>query len=554
VHGPNRTRLNISCLDCKQEVTLPFAYTLYDATFNSVWIGNNGVVGFPYNDNDPENYCLSGWDMDYHILPFWDGLDMTVPSCPECDVYISTSGTAPNRIFNIEWIACEPDPSPGPNLGGPPKDDNPYIESCPWLDGYGLVNFELRLYEGLDQGQLRFDVIVDYAAYNAEGATIGVRDTSGRRDRRTEYVCNDVVPPLRDKLITFRASPQCPPPPQPTDTPTRTPTPTNTPTFTPTPCGGTFRDVCPGTEFYPYVECLVSQVPPVITGYNQPEQCPGGAAPCFKPGDPILRGSAFNVVAAAGEFSEPVSTGQQTFADVPYGHYAWLAAERLHMFPRNALDGYPCGQLPEEPCDFFSRPYARPAYWTYRGQIAKVISQAKGFQDTIPGTRQTFEDIPSSNPFWLYIERLYLHYVVNGYPCGQVAEEPCVPPANRPYYRPNSPLTRGQLAKMVALTFRINLESCSFAEPEGVQITVTAAPTMSPAATISPAPTFSAVASAVASPTVIVPTAQPTAPPPLTTIQVPTAIPTGPIPGTPWPPPPVSTGQPTVLPTGQPTP
>lgn len=39
---------------------------------------------------------------------------------------------------------------------------------------------------------------------------------------------------------------------------------------------------------------------------------------------------------------------------------------------------------------------------------------------------------------------------MGGYPCGTVPEEPCVAPDNRPYFRPSTNATRGQLAKIVA--------------------------------------------------------------------------------------------------------
>jgi hypothetical protein len=46
--------------------------------------------------------------------------------------------------------------------------------------------------------------------------------------------------------------------------------------------------------------------------------------------------------------------------------------------------------------------------------------------------------------------RLSGHGAVGGYPCGGPFE-PCQPPANRPYFRPNNPMTRGQLAKVDAI-------------------------------------------------------------------------------------------------------
>jgi hypothetical protein len=61
---------------------------------------------------------------------------------------------------------------------------------------------------------------------------------------------------------------------------------------------------------------------------------------------------------------------------------------------------------------------------------------------------QQFEDVPDSNTFAGFINSLYLDTVISGYPCGG-AGEPCVAPGNRPYYRPNNDVTRGQMAKFV---------------------------------------------------------------------------------------------------------
>ena len=77
---------------------------------------------------------------------------------------------------------------------------------------------------------------------------------------------------------------------------------------------------------------------------------------------------------------------------------------------------------------------------------------AAGLHAAIPTTQQTFEDVPPSNPFWLWIERLAGIGAINGYTCGG-AGEPCVPPGNRPYFRWGANATRGQMSKIAAETF-----------------------------------------------------------------------------------------------------
>jgi hypothetical protein len=90
----------------------------------------------------------------------------------------------------------------------------------------------------------------------------------------------------------------------------------------------------------------------------------------------------------------------------------------------------------------------RPNNDITRGQIAKIVSQSAGFSD--PAGRQIYEDVPEASPFFTWIQRLSNRGLVGGYPCGLVPEEPCIPPANRPYFRPNASATRGQLSKIVA--------------------------------------------------------------------------------------------------------
>jgi len=60
-----------------------------------------------------------------------------------------------------------------------------------------------------------------------------------------------------------------------------------------------------------------------------------------------------------------------------------------------------------------------------------------------------FQDVPPGSTFFDYIGRLASRGYINGYPCGG-AGEPCVPPDNLPYFRPNANATRGQISKIVS--------------------------------------------------------------------------------------------------------
>jgi hypothetical protein len=96
----------------------------------------------------------------------------------------------------------------------------------------------------------------------------------------------------------------------------------------------------------------------------------------------------------------------------------------------------------------------RPNNNITRGQIAKMVSNSAGINDN-PGA-QIYEDVNSTNPFYAWINRLSRRGYIGGYPCGTNVYEPCIPPANRPYFRPGANATRGQLSKIVATAAQFN--------------------------------------------------------------------------------------------------
>ena len=98
-------------------------------------------------------------------------------------------------------------------------------------------------------------------------------------------------------------------------------------------------------------------------------------------------------------------------------------------------------------------PYFRPNNNSTRGQISKIVSNAAGYTDTPSG--QQFQDVPPGSTYYTYIYRLVSRSIMAGYPCGGAGEQ-CIPPANRPYFRPNNNATRGQTSKIVANTFYPN--------------------------------------------------------------------------------------------------
>ncbi|HKP52328.1 MAG TPA: S-layer homology domain-containing protein [Chloroflexia bacterium] len=122
-----------------------------------------------------------------------------------------------------------------------------------------------------------------------------------------------------------------------------------------------------------------------------------------------------------------------SFSDVPEGSTFYPYVRCLAC--RGIVSGYSDGTF--HPNDDITR-----------GQLAKIVSNAAGFADTPPG--QVYEDVPTDNTFYVWIGRLTSRGVMSGYPCGTIPQEPCIAPDNRPYFRPDSNATRGQIAKIVS--------------------------------------------------------------------------------------------------------
>jgi hypothetical protein len=208
---------------------------------------------------------------------------------------------------------------------------------------------------------------------------------------------------------------------------------TSTPVATATTCSMQFSDVPANSTFYANIRCLACRG--IMGGYGDGT---------FRPNNNVTRGQLSKIVANSAGFNEPVSG--QTFEDVEPGSTFYEYIER--MASRGIIGGYPCGGT-GEPCGNGDKPYFRPNANATRGQISKIVSEAADINDPVSG--QTYEDVPNTNTFYVWIERLTARGVMSGYPCGSPGE-PCGTD-NKPYFRPNNNATRGQTSKIVANTF-----------------------------------------------------------------------------------------------------
>ena len=142
---PGTTDSGNHCVECDTLITLPFPFALYNQTFSAVNVSSSGRLDFVCsNEHGPFSItCLpappDGCPYEFTIFALRDGWSSTIgqPGCSTwangCGIFTSISGTAPNRVFNIEWHVV---------LAG---------------DTSQTGNFEVRLYE--NDPDKRFDVI-----------------------------------------------------------------------------------------------------------------------------------------------------------------------------------------------------------------------------------------------------------------------------------------------------------------------------------------------------------------------------------------------------------
>jgi hypothetical protein len=109
----------ISCDDCAELVNLPTNIKIGNLTFNKTYVSSNGLFSFgqPFTSFLPELFPLS--DDVSVVAPFWDDIDLRLPTNNGTLVYeLVTKGNATNIIndvntfisnhqmiqFNADWV------------------------------------------------------------------------------------------------------------------------------------------------------------------------------------------------------------------------------------------------------------------------------------------------------------------------------------------------------------------------------------------------------------------------------------------------------------------
>jgi hypothetical protein len=207
--------------------------------------------------------------------------------------------------------------------------------------------------------------------------------------------------------------------------------------FNPCTCTTQYTDVPTTDPFYVYIRCLACRA--IVSGYNSSPPCTTGT-PCFLPGNNVTRGQMAKFISGAANYQDNIPPNQQTFTDVPPNSTFWVYIERVYL--HGIVTGYsdPARCPTGAPCFL-------PGNNATRGQTAKFVSIAANYQDNIPPNQQTFTDVPSTHPSWVYIERVYLHGIVTGY------SDPARCPTGAPCFLPGNNVTRGQTAKFISNAF-----------------------------------------------------------------------------------------------------
>ena len=136
-----------NCDDCSNPVTLPFSFSFYGTPFTTVNAISNGNLQFSSADTTFTNTCLPYTAANNVIAPHWD--DMLLTGATD-GIYTSTTGSAPNRVFNIEW------------RGG-------------YFSGGGTADFEARLFEGSNQIEFVYGTVTQ----SGSSATVGLQKAAG---------------------------------------------------------------------------------------------------------------------------------------------------------------------------------------------------------------------------------------------------------------------------------------------------------------------------------------------------------------------------------------
>jgi hypothetical protein len=181
--------------------------------------------------------------------------------------------------------------------------------------------------------------------------------------------------------------------------------------------GDSFTDVPRANPFYRFVETIFHRG--VTTGCGPSAYCPGSSTTREQMAAFLLRGR--------GEF-DPPEPATQRFGDVPPSNPFYRFIDRMAVLGIT----FGCGGGSYCPGDAISRE-----------QMAAFIIRARGEFDPPEPATQRFLDVPPTNPFYRFIDRMAVLGITSG--CGG---------GN---YCPTDPVTREQMSVFLSAAFGLTL-------------------------------------------------------------------------------------------------
>lgn len=146
--------------DSYRYFSIPFNFTFYGQTYNSISVSSNGTIYFMdrymgyINTDIPAD---TGYGVQAYLAPFWDDLN---PAAAGKVIY-QIKGTAPNRRLIVQW------------------------HQVPHYNNIDAITFQAVLYEGSNNIEFRYkDVMFENSLYDkGASATVGIQKntTAGKK-------------------------------------------------------------------------------------------------------------------------------------------------------------------------------------------------------------------------------------------------------------------------------------------------------------------------------------------------------------------------------------
>ena len=167
---PATTNIGNFCNDCVTSVSFPFPVSFYGNVYTGAVVTSNGTLQFGANINEgPNNTSLPATAfLNPTIFPFWD--DLRTDGAGN-GIFTSVTGSAPNRVFTIEWRVSR-------------------------FGVAGTTNFEIRFFEASPE----FEIVYGATTGSGYSGTIGVQ-----RDATTftQFAGPNAAPPAAGTRLIF---------------------------------------------------------------------------------------------------------------------------------------------------------------------------------------------------------------------------------------------------------------------------------------------------------------------------------------------------------------